>query len=217
MSATPRRGRLQRPAEPGLLGIIGRPVRASLSPAMQQAALRRLRLNACYQAFEIAPDQVPDVLRALAPLGFWDQCHDAQGQVLLVKSTRGRRIGAVNTVTSGAGGCLAPRMPKASDWPWNRGGPRSRARVYVGAGDAARAVASPASAPLPLVTVASRATGVQSRSAARCGFPGGEIGPPHRRTGGGRWSPPARSSSTPHLGGRPADLPVPVAGAEDRR
>ena len=59
------------PREPGLLGIIGNPVRASLSPAMQQAALRHLKLDACYQAFEIAPDQVRTVLRALPPLGFW--------------------------------------------------------------------------------------------------------------------------------------------------
>ena len=57
--------------EPGLLGIIGNPVRASLSPAMQQAALRHLKLDACYRAFEIAPDQVRAVLRALPLLGFW--------------------------------------------------------------------------------------------------------------------------------------------------
>ena len=42
--------------ERGLLGIIGNPVRSSLSPAMQQAALRHLKLDACYHAFEIAPD-----------------------------------------------------------------------------------------------------------------------------------------------------------------
>lgn len=56
-----------------VLGIIGKPVRHSLSPQMQNAALQAIGLNYIYLPFEVAPDylgQAVSGLRALGVAGF---------------------------------------------------------------------------------------------------------------------------------------------------
>jgi shikimate dehydrogenase len=135
--------------EPGLLGIVGNPVRASLSPAMHGAALRRLGLDARYLAFEIAPDQLRDVLRALRPLGFWGinvtiPYKEAVLRHLDRLDPEAAAIGAVNTVVVGPEGLAghntdAPGFLRALQ---DAGGSVRGERVLVvGAGGAARAVA----------------------------------------------------------------------------
>jgi shikimate dehydrogenase len=142
-------GRFQQPA-PGLLGIIGNPVRHSLSPPMHAAALRRLGLDARYLPFEIAPGQVRDVLRALAPLGFWgiNVTIPYKERVLrLLDEVRPQAaaIGAVNTVVVRQGRLIghntdAEGFRRALE---NEGGAEIRGRtvLLLGAGGAARAVA----------------------------------------------------------------------------
>src|SRR5690242_15693515 len=48
-----------------LFGVLGHPVGHSLSPAMQNAAIAELGLNAVYLAFDVAPDRLPAALDGL--------------------------------------------------------------------------------------------------------------------------------------------------------
>ncbi len=49
----------------GVLGIIGFPIGHSISPAFQQAALAHYGIDATYQAWEVAPEQVGDFVQDL--------------------------------------------------------------------------------------------------------------------------------------------------------
>ena len=137
--------------EPGLLGIIGNPVRSSLSPAMQQAALRHLKLDACYRAFEIEPDQVRTVLRALPLLGFWGinvtiPYKERVLPLLDEVDAAAGVIGAVNTIVVRQGRLLgyntdAEGFRMALEIEGRTELPGARVLV-VGAGGAARAAAT---------------------------------------------------------------------------
>ena len=53
-----------------VFGLLGWPVRHSLSPLMQTAAFCAAGLDACYLAFEVAPENLEEALRGAASLGF---------------------------------------------------------------------------------------------------------------------------------------------------
>ena len=225
MHALPMR-RLRRPAAPGLLGIIGNPVRRSLSPCMQEAALRRLGLDARYLPFEISPGEVRAVLRALAPLGFWglNVTIPYKERVLrLLDEVRpaAAEIGAVNTIVV-RGGRLVGYNTDADGFRMALGregrmDPRGKRVLIVGAGGAARAVAYAClrSGCGPLL-IANR-TPARGRSLSRAllgRFPRASV------TVAGPDANLARIAAesvlivnTTPLGGRPTDpLPVPAQG-----
>jgi shikimate dehydrogenase len=52
-----------------LYGVIGNPVEHSLSPAIQNAAFEKLRLDGVFLAFEVAPEEVENALRGMHGLG----------------------------------------------------------------------------------------------------------------------------------------------------
>ena len=56
--------------ETRLVGLLGDPVSASLSPSMQNAAFAARGLDWCYVPLEVKPDGLEDALRGLAALGF---------------------------------------------------------------------------------------------------------------------------------------------------
>jgi shikimate dehydrogenase len=134
----------------GLLGIIGNPVRTSLSPAMQQAALRHERLDACYHPYEIAPAQVRAALRALPLFGFWGinvtiPYKEKVLPLLDEVDDEAAAIGAVNTVVVRAGRLSgyntdAEGFRMALEIDGKTALPGARV-LLVGAGGAARAVA----------------------------------------------------------------------------
>jgi len=212
------------PPEPGLLGIIGNPVRSSLSPAMQHAALRQVKLDACYRAFEIAPDQVRTVLRALAPLGFWGINVTAPYKEKVVPfldevDPEARAIGAVNTVVVRKGRLLgyntdAEGFRMAAETGGRVELPGARVLI-VGAGGAARAVAFACLARGCRSLLVANRSGARARSlsrALRVEFPAAEIAAVS--SGGPDWPRRVESCSvvvnTTPLGGRPTDpLPVP--------
>jgi shikimate dehydrogenase len=193
---------------------------------MHEAALRRLGLDARYLAFEIAPDQLRDVLRALRPLGFWGinvtiPYKEAVLRHLDRLDPGAAAIGAVNTVVVGSRGLVghntdAPGFLLALR---EEGSARVRgARVLlVGAGGAARAVAHASLAGgCRSLVVANRtlARAQALRRSLRRHFPAAEI--VAVAAAGPRFERMAAESgvlvnATP-LGCRPADpLPVPAS------
>ncbi len=56
---------------PATLGIIGYPIAHSISPIFQQAALDHCSIDATYQAFEVAPEQVGRFVGDLRREGLW--------------------------------------------------------------------------------------------------------------------------------------------------
>lgn len=89
-----------------LLGIIGDPIRHSLSPRMQNAALQKKRLPYFYVPFQVAPSQLAKFLKEVRDQGLQDLVgfnvtipHKEKIIPLLDSiSPEARAIGAVNTV-----------------------------------------------------------------------------------------------------------------------
>ena len=92
-----------------LAGVLGDPVRHSLSPAMHNAALSALGLDWVYLALPVAAADLPVVLRALAAL----DCRglnitlphkQAAAELAAELTPLARRLGAVNTLVRRDGG-----------------------------------------------------------------------------------------------------------------
>src|SRR4029450_2940365 len=66
-----RWGEITRNVDPPIrLGVFGDPVAHSLSPQMQNAALRACEINMQYARFHIRPNELPLALRLLRELDF---------------------------------------------------------------------------------------------------------------------------------------------------
>ena len=92
-----------------LLGLIGNPVRHSLSPVMQNAALERMGLNWRYLALPCESDSLDQALKGLRAVG----CQglnvtiphkQAIAALCEERSPLAQRLGAVNTLIPGEGG-----------------------------------------------------------------------------------------------------------------
>jgi shikimate dehydrogenase len=88
-----------------ILGIFGDPVAHSLSPAMQNEALRQAGVDAVYVPFHVPPDQLPAAMDAIRALGIWGvnltiPHKEAVCAHLDEIDTEAQRIGAVNTVVN---------------------------------------------------------------------------------------------------------------------
>ena len=133
-----------------LAGIIGHPVRHSVSPAMHNAAFRALGLDWAYLAFDVEPGDVPEALVGVQALGIEGLSvtmpHKEDVAANLDKvSALARQVGAVNTVVREPGGVLrgentdGPGFLRAlrDDEGFD---PANRRCLVIGAGGAARAV-----------------------------------------------------------------------------
>lgn len=138
-------------ADTRVAGIIGWPVRHSLSPAMHNAAFSALELNWAYVAFPVPPERVHEAVRGLAAAGCagLNVTIPHKSAVLPVCSSQSdavRAIGAANTlVPDGAGRFRAENTDAAGflraldeDAPLALDGAEV---LLVGGGGAARAVA----------------------------------------------------------------------------
>lgn len=127
--------------------VIGHPIAHSLSPAMQTAALRALRLDATYEAREVAPHELPTIVGELRE-GRWQGLNVTLPHKVAVLSLcdhvedDARVIGAVNTLCVAGGSVIGTNTDvlglHASIAPYEpvlRGGHV----VILGAGGAARA------------------------------------------------------------------------------
>ncbi|MEO1133053.1 MAG: shikimate dehydrogenase [Cyanobacteria bacterium J06639_1] len=130
-----------------LFGLIGHPVSHSLSPAMHNAALTALGIDAAYVPFPVAPRHLEQAIAGLEAIGvggFNITIPHKQAVLPLLKSASdtARAVGAVNTVyrlpDGGWGGRNTDvegftRPLPALNW-------RGRKALVLGSGGAARAV-----------------------------------------------------------------------------
>ncbi|MBI3978852.1 MAG: shikimate dehydrogenase [Chloroflexi bacterium] len=132
------------------LGVIGFPLRHSLSPVFQQAALDRCGIRATYRAWETPPEALADAVRRLREpdyLGMNVTVPHKQAVMAYLDRVDplAARIGAVNTVVR-EGNDLVGYNTDADGFleSLRRDGrfdPRERRALILGAGGAARAVA----------------------------------------------------------------------------
>jgi len=131
------------------LGVLGRPVAHSRSPAMQNAALRELGLEDwTYQLLPVPPELFEETVRALPGAGFVGANvtipykHDALALADSASDAAGA-IGAANTLTFGASGGIAAENTDAPGLiaAMERDGhsPRGLTALVLGAGGSARA------------------------------------------------------------------------------
>lgn len=131
-----------------VLGIIGHPIGHSLSPLMQNAALRALDIDAVYLAFKVDPAELTTAvagLKAIGVRGFNVTIPYKEAILPLLDKVDGAaaRIGAVNTVKIEDGKLLGFNTDAAgflasltSDLSFE---PTGKRVVIIGAGGAARA------------------------------------------------------------------------------
>ncbi|MCY4516354.1 MAG: shikimate dehydrogenase [Acidimicrobiaceae bacterium] len=156
-------------------GVIGDPVRHTLSPALHNAAFARLGLDWTYVAFEIPAGRAADALAAMRVLGIEGLSvtmpHKRDAAVACDElSPAAELLGAVNCVrrdgdrligenTDGAGFLRSLRNQAGAD-------PAGLHAVVLGAGGAARAVIAALAAEGASVTVVNRSPDAAERAAA---------------------------------------------------
>jgi shikimate dehydrogenase len=130
-----------------LLTIVGDPVQHSLSPAMYNAAIAALGLDAVYVALRADGVALPHVIRALEAMGLAGNVtvpHKlAVAQLLIRLTSVAQEIGAVNTFFPEGGrlvgdntdvaGLLAALDPLEPESPWLVAGTGGSARAVVAA------------------------------------------------------------------------------------
>lgn len=166
-------------------GVIGSPIRHSLSPVLHNAAFRDLGMDWVFLAFEVAEGDGAQAVRGARALGIEGLSvtmpHKAEVLPALDKlSPTAEKLGAVNTVTrqgsallgestDGPGFLDALRQDEGFD-------PAGRRCVVLGAGGAARAVIlALAEAGATQVTVVNR-TAVRAEAAAALAGTVGRVG-----------------------------------------
>jgi shikimate dehydrogenase len=92
-----------------IFGIFGDPIEHSLSPAMQNAALRSLGIAACYHAFRVREERLEDALLGASAMGFCGLNltiplkERALEMDFLQSDPLAASIGAVNTISFSSG------------------------------------------------------------------------------------------------------------------
>ena len=132
------------------VGIIGYPIRHSISPVFQQAALDYYSLDATYQAWEVAPQELPkfiEGLRSPNTLGINVTVPHKEAVMphLDCIDDWARMAGAVNTIVNEGGKLTGnntdgPGFLKALEEHGNFS-PEGRSVLIIGAGGSAKAVA----------------------------------------------------------------------------
>jgi len=133
-------------AETQLYGIIGNPIRKSLSPAIHNRAFRRMGINAAYLAFEVG--DIRDALDAIRGLGIRGVSITIPFKTSVIPfldelDALAGKIGSVNTIVNSGGKLIGHNTDhfgalKALEEKVNLNGKKV---MLLGAGGAARAIA----------------------------------------------------------------------------
>ena len=167
-----------------IYGIFGDPIEHSLSPAMQNAALKELGIEACYHAFRVGEDGLKDAILGAQAMGFAGLNltiplkEKALRIGVLKPDPLARDIGAVNTVsfsdrnilgynTDGWGASLALQESGIHF--------KGRAVLIIGAGGAARAIAFTLKQGGAEILIANRSARRTEELAAQIGAEGHDI------------------------------------------
>jgi shikimate dehydrogenase len=133
-----------------LAGVIGQPVRHSMSPALHNAAYRELGLDWLYVAFEVDPRDLAAALRSVTALGLGGLSvtmpHKDHVAILVDEPTEAvRALGACNTVVPLPDGSLAGHNTDGDglldSFRHDHIDIAGRRIVVVGAGGAGRSIA----------------------------------------------------------------------------
>ena len=154
---------------PRRYAVLGRPVRHSLSPAMQNAAFRAAGIDARYDALEVAPEALEAALARLhaegmAGLNLTLPLKEAAWPLVLSRTAEAERARAVNTLRREERGWAghATDGPGFAAWSEELGLDLTGSRVLLlGAGGAAASVA------FVLLEAGVRAIGIASRTVER--------------------------------------------------
>jgi shikimate dehydrogenase len=164
-----------------IFGIFGDPIEHSLSPAMQNAALKALGIKACYHAFRVKKEDLEDALLGAAAMGLAGLNltiplkEKALELDFLQPDPLAKAIGAVNTVsfgpqsiagynTDGWGALLALRDAGVKIM--------GRSVLIIGAGGAARAIACALEQEGTEIAIVNRSPKKAEELAARVGAEG---------------------------------------------
>jgi shikimate dehydrogenase len=171
--------------ETTVVGVIGYPVRHSLSPLLHNAAFAALGLNWISAAFEVAPGEVGPALAGMRSLGvaglsvtmphkadvaaLVDECSDVAARLDAVNCVVNRDGRLRGENTDGAG--FLASLVRGADFD-----PAGKRCLIIGAGGAARAVAlALAAAGAAAVTVVNRTASRAAEVAAVAGSVGGVV------------------------------------------
>jgi shikimate dehydrogenase len=164
------------------IGLLGHPVAHSLSPALQNAALRATGTAAVYLAFDVEPSHMQEAINGLRALGFMGANVTVPHKVAVIPyldslSPEASRIGAVNTIVNRSGqleghNTDAPGLLRALDAD-AAFSPRGCHAVIAGTGGAGRAAAfALTGAGCSALTIVNRTlSSAQSLAAALPGIP----------------------------------------------
>lgn len=99
---------MKKETTPKIYGLIGYPIKHSLSPAMHNAAFKKLKMNALYMLFEKTREEFPAALRQLKAMGVSGFNVTVPYKEEIIPYLDGldaqaKRIGAVNTVLNQKG------------------------------------------------------------------------------------------------------------------
>jgi shikimate dehydrogenase len=163
-------------------GVIGFPVRHSLSPALHNAAFRALGLDWVYLAFEVAPGAIPEALAGMRAFGFGGlnvtmPHKDAAYAAVDHLDAAAQALGTVNTIVPSDDGTLTGYTTDGGGFvdSLREAGvdPSAKRVVLLGAGGAARSVADGlARAGAGEIVIVNRS----AEKAAACAVLGGQAG-----------------------------------------
>ena len=86
-----------------LLGVIGHPIRHSMSPSIHNPSFEKLGINAVYVAFDVEKEKLGDAIKGVKALGIKGLSVTIPHKVKIMEYLDGidelsKMIGAVNTV-----------------------------------------------------------------------------------------------------------------------
>lgn len=140
---------MKKETAPKIYGLIGYPIKHSLSPAMHNAAFKKLKMNALYMLFEKTREEFPAAVRQLKAMGVRGFNVTVPYKEEIIPYLDGldaqaKRIGAVNTVLNQKGrfigyntdalGFIASLKEDLAFVP------KGKSIFIIGAGGAARAI-----------------------------------------------------------------------------
>src|SRR5262245_47062767 len=104
-------GKIEKETSPVRLGVIGDPIEHSLSPQMQNAALKHCQIDIEYGRFQIGSDELGETLKLMRELDFVGANITVPHKIAAVASIdqvdrETKRIGAVNVIKNATGKLL---------------------------------------------------------------------------------------------------------------